>query len=328
MTGSHSKGAAATHTLIPITEAYNRALLETEQSPANFIERRKAIVSKLSECDVMITEVLENVAELEKQIRVTVEEAVEQERTLAGEKALIVRSVQTELHRKLADMEALQNSLDDHRKKSGSHAFLRAVNQQRRILGQLADISDLPLGLTVQGDVVVYGPPSEGSVFIRTSRQSRGGFDEMEEEVQAVNGWIKGVLPGFVDLRTGFADGVTLIRLLQAFRPDATPSLPYPEKPETPAERREARIAAIQFAKELGAKGAYDESVLAVRIPNPVQLLALLTSIQQHIAAVVREPRSGLSPRRAVRARARERVLPGKQSVISNPDSTSETATA
>jgi hypothetical protein len=220
-------------------------------------------------------------------------------------------------------MEALQNSIDDHRKKSGSHAFLRAVNQQRRILSTLAGNADLPLDLTVQGDVIVYGPPSEGSVFVKASRQS-GGFDDMEEEVQAVNGWIKGAIPGFGDLRTGFADGVTLIRLLQAFRPGTTPSLPYPEKPETAAERKEARIAAIQFAKELGAKGLYDESVLAVRVPNPVQLLALLTSIQHDIASVVREPGSGLSPRRAIRARARERALPGKKSVTSNPGSVSE----
>jgi hypothetical protein len=152
--GSHSKSAAATHPVILIAEAYKRVLEETAERPAGIVRRRKAITAKLSECDVMISEVLDNGAELEKQIRQTVENAVEQERTLAGEKALIVRSVQTELRRKLTTMEALQNSLDDHRKKSGSHAFLRAVSEQPRIPGRRADTADLPLGLTVQGDVV------------------------------------------------------------------------------------------------------------------------------------------------------------------------------
>jgi hypothetical protein len=153
LVGSHSKGTPATHPVIPITEAYNRALEETAESPAGIVERRKAITAKLFECDVMISGVLENVTELEKQIGQTVENAVEQERTLADENTLIVGLVQTELPRTLTEMEALQNSFDDHRKKSGSHAFLRAVRQQRWILGQLADTADLPLGLTVHGDV-------------------------------------------------------------------------------------------------------------------------------------------------------------------------------
>jgi prophage DNA circulation protein len=63
----------------------------------------------------MISEVLDHGAELEKQIRQTIENNVEQERTLASENALIVRSVQKELHRKLTEMEALQDSLDDPR---------------------------------------------------------------------------------------------------------------------------------------------------------------------------------------------------------------------
>jgi hypothetical protein len=319
MTGSHSKGPNATHTLIPITEAYNRALAETADAPPGFAERRKAITQKLSECDVMISEVLDNAAETEKQIRVAVEDAIAQERGVAGEKALVVRSVQTELHRKLAEMESLQRSFDDHRRKSGSQAFLRAVNQQTRILAGLKDLADLPLELTVQGDVVVYGPPSPGTTFVKTSLKRERAPDDVEEEVRQVNAWIRSVIPGFGDLRTEFADGVTLIKLLQAFRPDAKPSLPYPEKPETAAERREARVAAVQFAKELGAKGTYDESVLGVRLPNPIQLIALLTSIQHEIAAVVREPRSGLSPRRAVRARARER-LPPKQPVVAEAE--------
>jgi hypothetical protein len=33
--GSHSKGAAATHSVIPIAEAYNRAVEETPESPWN-----------------------------------------------------------------------------------------------------------------------------------------------------------------------------------------------------------------------------------------------------------------------------------------------------
>jgi hypothetical protein len=60
LAGSHSKSAAATHAVIPIAEAYNRALEETAESPAGIVERRKAIAAKLSECDEMISEVLDN----------------------------------------------------------------------------------------------------------------------------------------------------------------------------------------------------------------------------------------------------------------------------
>jgi hypothetical protein len=212
-------------------------------------------------------------------------------------------------------MDALQRSLDRGRRRNGPQAFLRAANQQRRILAAMTDYADLPLELSVQGDAVVSGPPSPGTTFARTSRTRERAPDDVEDEVQQANAWIRGALPDFGDLRTEFADGVTLIRLLQAYRPDARPALPYPEKPETAEERRQARIAAVEFAKELGAKGTYDESVLGVRVPHPVQLIALITSIQKEIAGIVRERRSGLSPRRAVRARARERLPPNPPAV-------------
>jgi hypothetical protein len=164
MTGTHSKGVEATHALVPIQDAYTQALEATEPEDPIISRRRAAIADKRAASERLLDEILANEESVEAEIRKFAEEAIEQAKKLAGEKAVIVRSVQTELDRKAQELDALEESLRDHRKKSGPQAFLRAVDRQATILKGLQNTEDLPLDLTVRGDLTVYGNLTVGGL--------------------------------------------------------------------------------------------------------------------------------------------------------------------
>jgi hypothetical protein len=172
MTGSHSKGEAATHPLIPIKDAYAQALELTEQEDPIVTRRNTAIDEKLATAEQLLNEVLANEKSVEDEINKIAAEAIEQAKKLAGEKIGIIRSVQTELARKRGELEALSRSLTAHRKKSGPQAFLRAVDRQNAIVNGISDITDLPLDLTVHGDLTVYGNLTVGG--LRDAELSQG----------------------------------------------------------------------------------------------------------------------------------------------------------
>jgi hypothetical protein len=175
LTGTHSTGPAASHVLVPIKDRYAQVLEATEQPDPILVRRKGAIATKLASSEKLLDEVLGNVETVENEIRKIGEDAVEQARKLAGEKALIVRSAQTELNRKLAELDALEKSLLAHRKKSGPQAFLRAVDRQTLIVADLKDTNDLPLDLSVRGDLTVYGNLTIGGLRdTDTSQGSRG----------------------------------------------------------------------------------------------------------------------------------------------------------
>jgi hypothetical protein len=52
-------------------------------------------------------------------------------------------------------METLEKSLDTHRRKSGAHAFLRAVDRQNIIVQGMENTADLSPDLPVSGDLTV-----------------------------------------------------------------------------------------------------------------------------------------------------------------------------
>jgi hypothetical protein len=156
LTGTHSTGPAANHPLIPIREAYEQALESTTQEDPVLVRRKGAIREKLAASQKLLDQVLENEEEVEVKVKKIGEDAIAQARKLGGEKALVIRSVQTELARKLEEMDALERSLLAHRKKSGPQAFLRAVDRQALIVGALQGTDDLPLELSVHGDLTLY----------------------------------------------------------------------------------------------------------------------------------------------------------------------------
>jgi hypothetical protein len=130
------------------------------------------IAEKVAAAEKLLDEIIANEASVETEIRKIAEEAIEQAQKLASEKALIVRSVQTELARKTAEIEALEKSLLAHRKKSGPQAFLRAVDRHSAIVSALQVTTDLPLDLTVHGDLTVYGNLTVGG--LRDAELSQG----------------------------------------------------------------------------------------------------------------------------------------------------------
>jgi hypothetical protein len=303
---------------VPIRDAYAEALAAMDAGDPIVGERRAVIAAKQSECDAMLQDVIANVEQVEEDIRQIVAETINQERECAGDKTLVIRSVQTELRRTLAEVVALERSLDDCRRVAGPQSFLRAVTSQARIVARSANNLDLPLEVTAQGDVLVHGAAVLDPVLVRSrSRRSRcrsRGFEkvafaEVEQEVIELNRWIRSILPEFTDLRTELEAGVPLIDLLRVIQPDRRPSVPYPTAPASADDAREAIAAAVQFARELGARGNYDESVLVVRGEDPTRIVRFLRLIQRDVAGVNRETSAGLTPRRGSRSSSRERAV-------------------
>jgi hypothetical protein len=164
MTGSHSKGEAATHSLISITEAYQESLKANETEDPIFIRRRTVIQNKFTDADKVLHEIIHNEEAVETEIKRKATAAIQHARKLAGEKALIVRSVQTELQRKLNEMDGITRSIADQKKTSGPLAFLRASDRHSLLISSLQGVSDLPSDLTVHGDLTVSGDLTVGPV--------------------------------------------------------------------------------------------------------------------------------------------------------------------
>jgi hypothetical protein len=315
LAGSHSRGAEVEHELVPIQEAHNAAVAQIETPDPFFAERRAAIEEKLAECEKMMEEVIANLGQVEEKITQEVQEMINEEWLISGEKVNVIRSVQTELKRKNAEVEAMERSFAEQRRLGAPQAFLTSASAQARIVAGFSSNLDLPLDVTAQGDVAVHGSGPLDAVLVRARSRSKSrafekvSFAEVDKEVIELNRWVRSILPEFTDLRTEFEAGVSLISLLRVIQPDRRPSLPYSVSPANPQELREARIAAVQFAKELGARGHSDESVLVVRGRDPSELITFLRSIQRDVAGVNRETSAGLSPRSALRSQARERGL-------------------
>jgi hypothetical protein len=98
--------------------------------------------------------------------------------------------------------------------------------------------------------------------------------------------WVKMFDPMFVNLETGFNDGVALFHLLEALQPNHAPKEPYNPNPQNFHDMREVRVAALAFARELGVKKNYDQFILTTEanVNGPCHdLIELLGEIQQHV---------------------------------------------
>jgi hypothetical protein len=104
----------------------------------------------------------------------------------------------------------------------------------------------------------------------------------MDQE-QQLDQWIKSLVPEFQTLRDGFESGEALIALLQALRPQEKPPSGYRKNPKNPIQKREARTAALAFAKQLGVRGDFEDSILTADFNSsgPHQkLIALLKAVK------------------------------------------------
>jgi hypothetical protein len=192
MVGTHARGECAIHELRPIRSSYDEAIA-TSQTPYPIVTRRKReIAAKLEEADLVTDDVWKNTESIIAEIEELARRAIEQAKLLGGKKLLIVRSVRTELLRKEKELDDMMASLDVHRRRSGPLAFLQAFHRQNLMATGLQELtkkdndqesSDLPLEITVRGDLRVHGSlrvdselPSPSKSLFRASGQ------EEEEE--------------------------------------------------------------------------------------------------------------------------------------------------
>jgi hypothetical protein len=163
MTGGHSRGAAASHALVSVRDAYARALEASEHADPVLVRRKAAITARLQSASASLGEVLANADAVEAEIRRIADGASRQARLLAGEKALAVRSVTTELERKLAELDAIERSLAAQRRAAAPLEFLRAADRAAALLAALHGAGDLPREPAVHGDLAVYGDLGVGA---------------------------------------------------------------------------------------------------------------------------------------------------------------------
>jgi hypothetical protein len=166
MVGHHARGECAVHELRPIRSSYAEAYKSSEHPSPIVVRRRKEIAEKLLEVDLVRDDIWANTERVILDIQELANRAIEQAKLLAGQKLLIVRSVRTELLRKNSDLEAMMHSLMIHREKSGPLAFLQAFHRQNLMATGLQEqtkkendqeSSDLPLEITVRGDLRIHG---------------------------------------------------------------------------------------------------------------------------------------------------------------------------
>lgn len=157
MIGSHSKGAAASHQLIPIKQAYEEALDAASHKDPIFVKRKQEIDEKLADAEERLNQIIRNEKDVEAEIQRLANAAIERAKQLACEKALIVRSSKLELERKQQEMESLTKFLEIERKYSGPLSFLSAYDRHSMVVATMQGTEDLPSDLTVEGDLCVFG---------------------------------------------------------------------------------------------------------------------------------------------------------------------------
>lgn len=163
MVGSHSKGDAASHQLIPIKQAYQQALESVSISNPISNSRKTVINDKISLCESRLNDVISNQAQIEREINRIATQAIDQSKQLAGEKCLVIRSCKKELERKLEELEKLTQFISTQKLSAGPLAFLRAYDRHNVLMHELEDSHDLPQDPRVDGDLVVYGTISTNS---------------------------------------------------------------------------------------------------------------------------------------------------------------------
>jgi hypothetical protein len=157
MTGHHSKGEQASHPLIPIRIAYNEAVEQAGHDDSLVPRRYQIIEDKLKMAELTMRGITENFESVKNEITRIAETAIDRALTLAGQKALIVRSWGAELIRKRNELESMRKFLRTHKSSSGPLAFLRAFDRYMLLAQSLETTADLPTDAKIEGDLTVFG---------------------------------------------------------------------------------------------------------------------------------------------------------------------------
>lgn len=181
MIGSHSKGPAASHPLIPIKQAYAEALEAASKEDPIFAKRRNEIKNKSEFADKRLEAILQNERDVEQEIMRLANAAIERAKQLAGEKMLIVRSAKTELARKNKELDILAKFIDVQKKYAGPLAFLSAFDRHSMVVANMRGTEDLPEDITVEADLTVFGKLDVCPSSTKPSRPVRESLSALRE---------------------------------------------------------------------------------------------------------------------------------------------------
>jgi hypothetical protein len=157
MTGSHSRGDAASHALVTVAQAYQEALQASGRDDSTVVRRLRAIDDRIRAFDERLNSVLTNGRDVEEEIMSIARAAIERAKMIASERALALRSAQTELARKRNETERLGQFLARHRDSIGPLAFLRAFDRYVLIVQQFQGTADLSGNVPIDTDLRVVG---------------------------------------------------------------------------------------------------------------------------------------------------------------------------
>lgn len=155
--GHHSHGEAAKHKLIPLAQAYNEAHANVIATNTTYVTRQKIIENDIEAADDKLQEIMDNAEAVEKEIQRIAEEAIASVKKQAQDRAVIVKSAKSELERKLAELEKQKEFIHIMDETAEPSDFLRYFACSKDLEEEMKPGKDLPLPLTVSGDLVVYG---------------------------------------------------------------------------------------------------------------------------------------------------------------------------
>ena len=159
MTGNHSKGDAAHHPLIDITQAYQSALGESRRNDPILEGRRASIMEHLSGLDDKLRDVQENSKEVEALLYKMLQDSMIklQDETLM--KVKVILGEKLELNRQLQQMDWIQSLLNKSQDRLGQVEFLNVWSRHAKLRSDLHSFRyRRPVALdTVQADIKVVG---------------------------------------------------------------------------------------------------------------------------------------------------------------------------
>ena len=157
MSGFHSRGAQANHTLIPLKDAYAAAMKAGFAESKVYIRRRHILEEKMRDADKRYKDVIANAKSLEARIMKIAQEAIASLHEQTAERTLIIQSTRTEIQRKLDEVNNKSAFIREHLEYSSPLSTIRALTIHDKVLNELKPDNDLPRPLAVEGDLALTG---------------------------------------------------------------------------------------------------------------------------------------------------------------------------
>ena len=184
VTGSHSKGDAASHKLVSIKDAYEMAVAAASEADAVVVERERMIDEQLKKVCQKLEGVVANEKDVEDEVMRIARTVIENAKMLAGERALLLRSMKTELERKKEELKGACEMLECHKAHSEQVLFVQAFDRYRMMVKGMKDIQR---GIDIDGDLFVHGyldvsyNAKRGSPGKRLRQSSMGEEEDIRE---------------------------------------------------------------------------------------------------------------------------------------------------